>query len=95
MANPKLSAAQRFHARAPASQASSGYGAVGDVVEQVAEAGVAEVDELGGDALTVHVGQPQDRRRGARATPVRCASACFGMVGQPVLGTRGAHMAVG
>ena len=30
------------------------------VVEHVAEPGVAEVDQLGGDALTVHVGEPDD-----------------------------------
>ena len=31
------------------------------VVEQVAEPEVAEVDELGGDALAVHVGEAEHR----------------------------------
>ena len=85
MAKPKLSAAQRFQARAPASQAVEGIGPAGHVVEKVAEPRIAEVHHLGGDALTVHVGQAQDGV--VQPVPPRgVRRLVLGMGCQPVLG---------
>ena len=61
VAIPKLSAAHRFQAARARVPRLERVRAVRGVVEHVAEAEVAVVDELGGDALTIHVGQAQVR----------------------------------